>query len=249
MRVTDLLEELLRLHRLGERALTVRAAEVAWPEICELPPTSAHGSVCRLAAIAAYDQLDYATGDVWWHRAMAFYRLAGCRRGVVALMITPALRSFDLQHPDVAMMLLEAMEAFGELDDEGADEPYSRGTLLRVVSEHLADCHFRQRRYDDAIAAYERALRHMIPATRAQTLDEVRGELKVRGGLSLARWFGSTEGGPAREGAMEEMRSILARSTNCAHLEHVHRTTVHNLEVLQRDPSAPPSRLHPYVIR
>ncbi len=209
----QLLAEMRSHHAVGATRAPLELAASAWharlngvsypgDDLAEL------GEVWRLAMLAA-SRPDPDTGEsgqpqrfVWRARAMAAFALSGCRNGTTMLCLPiffDAARDVGTS-PSQAVAILDVMLA---LADDGEPVPRTeilstceekRGWLLALQAESTPSEELvqRQRLFDDAALAYERALTaEVTPRRRA----------KIEAGLHSVRYLRSGDDAGRNEAA------------------------------------------------
>lgn len=252
MDVEELLERFGLMHDQGDSQAAIRLGEEVWPALETQPSDSGIASVCRFVTLAYYREKDYPAGDIWWHRAAQRFAKCGHLRGTAMMMITPAFRAAARGEFDMVEMVFEAMQAIvSATRNAPADHIGHYSWALRLLNEKRAYCLCIADRYSDALPYYAVALEAMMSGEGLREFACLRGELKVRGGAALARYYSSALPSE-RNAALEELRELLLRSDAAQkhgeHLVEVHKATEENLSILAARPDASWSELRHYDI-
>ncbi len=226
----ELYRELDRLCRLDDFDAAIALADANWEALSARAPSPFDTETCRrtmLAHAARAQPGYYAQMSVWRIRAMNRALRLGWNASAIALTIPEAFRLFgqannlDEGTPRVLLHLRTPHETFAVLeelatieDDEPTDSPgpppiplrrlywEKRGFFLMLNSE-----------YTSALESYEHALEFVG--------DDVRGELKVHGGIALCRYLQAFEldDRVERERAASDMDIVAKRSNAAEQLE------------------------------
>jgi tetratricopeptide (TPR) repeat protein len=206
-----------RLHSLyaqGENEALIAEGERWWPSLQQASRHRIIGSVLRYPMLAHYRLRQYQEGDVWWQRAMEQFAASHDLGGIAVLLVTPVLRSLDAASElpamgSVALMTMQAIGALAQVSGAGDEAAFTHEELSRIYHEKYAYCLFRMRRYAEAVREYDEALRH------AKGTQDIRGQLKVRGGRTLAAYFVPSTA-KSRERTAEELSKIERRLRSAA---------------------------------
>lgn len=215
-RATELLESVYGQWSSGAAEAVLRRVEAGWDEIRARPLNAEDAETCRQAMLAASRLGRYAEAVSWRVRATSRFVATGWQEGVMAVMMTEMFRALSLHndhYPDGrtidvikpsrdAMSVLDELPPFGDGDGDGSRSAGPDPAMIsRFHHEKRGFLLMLERRWDEALASYTRALDFVAA--------DPRGDVKVRAGRALVAYLADLEaGGDGREAAEETARLV-----------------------------------------
>lgn len=194
-----------------------------WPAINSRSERPEDAETCRLAMISAASLKLYAVGVLWQARALARFVALDWHEGAAAVIMSNAFRllaianddfvdgeTFDVLRPaPEAVQVLEELLPFTEGPGRGFTCGPTPELIARFVHEKSGFLLAVERRWEEALAAYDRALKYVAL--------EPRGQVKVQLGRAAVSYLSERDAG--RDGK-EAVRLTEQLAADPRTLEH-----------------------------
>jgi hypothetical protein len=192
----------------------LRTVAGEWPAMESRRATPEDAETCRLAMLAAMALSWHSINILWQARAYVKFLALDWREGVASVVMTNAFRllaiandnypqgrSYDVLHPaPEAVKVLEALRPFAIGPGSGFDVGPTPALVARFIDEKSGFLLTLEKRWDEAEAAYDRALAQV--AADPDASGDPHGKLRVQLGRELVRYLReSASGGDGRAAA------------------------------------------------
>lgn len=201
-----------------QRALDLGAA--AWPSMQVRPPSAEDAESCRLLSLCAAELRAWGLAAVWRRRALTRASLVGWHEAVAALLMAEAFIALSRRNEDYArgrtldviegepqaLEILQELEPFMGVPSSGISvtpKSPSPALIRRFLSEKRGSFQLAMHDWSSAEESFARAV---------DAAEGVRGELKARGGLALARYMIALDDGSPTTAFAEETRAVRRRA-------------------------------------
>jgi hypothetical protein len=235
MTPSELLDVVRRSWSQGNYDDVLGMVEAEWHMISTRSGQPEDAETCRLAMITAAERKRYSAYVVWQSRALARFVALDWHEGAAAVMMPNAFRllamandnypngkTYDVLRPaPEALLVLEDLMSFCEGPERGFECGPTPELIARFVHEKSGFLLAIERRWDDSVAAYDRAL--------AYAADESRGQVKVPLGRALVSYLSQRDAGrDGQEGA--DVTARLAVDPRTLAHQDLSQTAQANLE-------------------
>ncbi len=213
--------------------LEIAAAE--WPAISSRSGPPEDAETCRLAMISAAAAKRYSESVLWQARAMTRFVALDWHEGAAAVIMTGTFRLLAMANDDYAdgmtydvlrpapeaVLMLEDLVPFTKRPGRGFDCGPAPDLIARFVHEKSGFLLALERRWEDAFAAYDRAMDYVA--------SEQRGQVKVPLGRAAVTYLSERAAGrDGHEGIA--ITEKLAADERTRHHDDLTRIAETNLE-------------------
>ena len=231
----DLLDVVKRTWSDGDYGSVLDIVTAEWPAISSRSGQPEDAETCRLAMISAAAQARYPVSVLWQARALTRFVALDWHEGAAAVIMSNTFRllalandgysngkTYDVLRPaPEAVLLLQDLLPFTERPGRGYKCGPTPELIARFVHEKSGFLLALELRWEDAIAAYDRAEAYVKP--------EPRGQVKVPLGRALVRYLSERDAGRDGQESAAVTEQLSADPRTLAH-EDLSQTAKINLE-------------------